>query len=126
MAALAIARCAAVLSLATAWGGVRAAEADLRAAAPRPVCLTASETREAVKAHRLLEPFAALKSAAQQRKAEALSARLCHSGDEFIYEITLLNRDGRLTRVEMKAGSGKMIPRAARGQREPREAPGKN
>jgi hypothetical protein len=126
MAALAIARRAAVLILATAWGIAHAAEGDMRAAAPRPVCLTASETRDAVKAHRLVEPFAALKFAAQQRKAEALSARLCHTGDEFIYEITLLNRDGRLTRVEMKAGTGKMIARPLREPREahePREAP---
>jgi hypothetical protein len=54
-----------------------------------------------VKAHKLVEPFVALKAAAAQRKAEALSARLCHSDDEFIYEITLLHRDGRLSHVEM-------------------------
>ncbi len=60
----------------------------------------------------LLEPFAALKAAAAQRKAEALSARLCHAGDEFFYEITLLHRDGGLVHVEKKAGSGKLIPRA--------------
>ena len=77
----------------------------------KPVCLTASETRDEVKAHKLLEPFAALKSAAQQRKAEALSAKLCHTGDEFIYEITLLHRDGRLTHVQMEAGTGKLIAR---------------
>ena len=90
----------------------RAAEAESRpVSATKPVCLSAAETREEVRAHRLLEPFAALKFAAAQRKAEALSAKLCHSGDEFIYEITLLHRDGRLVHVEMEAGTGKLIPR---------------
>ena len=96
MAALAFACRAAVLILATACANAHAAEAEPHAAALKPVCLGAAETRDEVKAHKLIEPFAALKSAAQQRKAEALSARLCHTGDEFVYEIKLLHRDGRL------------------------------
>ena len=62
----------------------------------KPVCLNAAETREMVKSHHLLEPFAALKFAGAQRKAEALSASSAADGDDFIYEITLLHRDGRL------------------------------
>ncbi len=39
-------------------------------------------------------------------------------GDEFIYEITLLHRDGRLTHVEMEAGTGKLIgPQTSRARR---------
>jgi len=106
------------LSLAMACASARAAEAEPHAA--KPVCLNPAETREEVKARRLLEPFAALKTASAQRKAEALSAKLCHAGDEFIYEITLLHRDGRLVHVEMEAATGKLIPRA------PREPPVKN
>jgi len=121
MAALAHARRAAVLILAT-FAAARAAGAEPHAAAPRLVCLSAAETRDEVKARKLLEPFAALKFAAQQRKAEALSAKLCHSGDEFIYEITLLHRDGRLARVQMKADTGKMIARPPREPHEPRQA----
>jgi hypothetical protein len=87
----------------------------------KPVCLNAAETRESVKSHRLLEPFAALKFAGAQRKAEALSARLCRTGDDFVYEITLLHRDGRLVHVEMEAGTGKIAPRPAREPRETHE-----
>jgi len=112
MAALAIASRAAVLGLAMTCVQARAAEADARPPAARPVCLNATDTREAVKARHFIEPFAALRYAAQQHKAEALSARLCHSGDEFFYLITLLHRDGRLVRVEMEAGTGKAILRA--------------
>jgi hypothetical protein len=90
-----------------------AAQADPRPSG-KPVCLNAAETRETVKSRHFLEPFAALRNAAAQRKAEALSARLCHVGDEFLYEITLLHHDGRLVHIEMDAGTGKLIPRAPR------------
>ncbi len=120
MAALAIVSRAAVLSLAMT-GAARATDAEPHAVSPasaaKPVCLNAAETREEVKAHKLLEPFAALKSAAGQRKAEALSAKLCHTGDEYVYEITLLHRDGRLVHVEMDAGTGKLISRPPHGGR---------
>jgi hypothetical protein len=96
----------------------QATEAEPHAAAARPVCLNAAETREMVKSHRLLEPFAALKFASAQRKAEALSARLCRAGEEFTYEITLLNREGRLVHVDMEAATGKI---ASRPPREPHE-----
>jgi uncharacterized membrane protein YkoI len=95
--------------------------------AVKRACLNAAETREMVKTRRLLEPFAALKFASAQRKAEALSAKLCHTGEDFVYEITLLLRDGRLVHVDMEAGTGKIASRPAhephetREQHEPRE-----
>lgn len=83
--------------------------------AAKGVCFATSETREEIKAHRLLEPFVALKSAAATVKAEALSAKLCRLGDEFVYEIALLHRDGRLVHVVMNAVSGKLVtPRPSR------------
>jgi len=110
----------AMVCRATAWCAVMgcasaiAAEAEPpHVAAPKSVCLNAAETREEVKSRRLIEPFAALKFAGAQRKAEALSARLCHTGDDFIYEITLLHRDGRLVHVEMEATTGKLVVRPA-------------
>ncbi len=124
MAALAIVSRAAVLSLAMI-GAAHATDAEPHTVSPasavKPVCLNAAETREEVKAHKLLEPFAALKFAAAQRKAEALSAKLCHTGDEYVYEITLLHRDGRLVHVEMDAGTGKLISRPSH---EPHDARG--
>jgi hypothetical protein len=97
----------------------KAAEAEVHLVATKPACLNAAETRETVKSRRLLEPFAALKFAGAQRKAEALSAKLCRTGDDFIYEITLLLRDGRLVHVDMEAGTGKI---GSRPPREPHEA----
>lgn len=88
----------------------------------RPVCLSGSETREEIAAHRLLPPFAVLKSAAALVKAEALSAKLCKIGDDFVYEIALLHHDGRLVHLVMNATNGKVIN--ARNVREaPRDQP---
>lgn len=75
----------------------------------KAVCVSASETREEIKAHHLIEPFAALKSAQTQYKAEALSAKLCRIGDEYVYEIALLHRDGRFVHVSMNAVTGKWL-----------------
>ena len=109
---------AAALSCASALGGV-----DLTAtiaSSAKPVCIAESETREEIKAHHLLEPFVVLKSASSSLKAEALRARLCEIGDEFVYEITLLHRDGRVVHVVMSAATGKRLPPHA-----PRETPPK-
>ncbi len=115
MAALAMVCRAAAWCAVLASASPNAAEAEPpRAVAPKPVCLNAAETRDEVKSRNLIEPFAALKFAAAQRKAEALSARLCHTGDDFIYEITLLHRDGHLVHVEMEATTGKVVVRPAR------------
>jgi uncharacterized membrane protein YkoI len=125
MAALAILTRAAVCSVVMAGGYAHAAEAELHGSGAKLICLSATETREEVKSRRLLEPFTALKFAATQRKAEALSAKLCHIGDEFIYEITLLHRDGRLVHVELEAATGKVIPRGPHELHEAHEPPGK-
>lgn len=91
-------------------GGARAAEAAATANAPvKRVCIPENETREEIKTRHLLEPFVVLKSASASLKAEALRARLCRIGDEFVYEITLLHRDGRVVHVVMNALNGKHL-----------------
>ena len=86
----------------------RAVEPEARAAV-KPVCLSAAETREEINARKLVEPFAALKAAQTQYKAEPVSAKLCRSGDDLVYEIALLHRDGRYRHVVMNAATGKWL-----------------
>lgn len=89
-----------------------ATAAPVRAEAPtmvKGVCFSTNETREEIKVHHLLEPFVALKNAASPPKVEALSAKLCRIGEEFVYEIALLHRDGRLVHVIMSAANGKLV-----------------
>lgn len=86
----------------------RATEAEARP--PNKLqCLTPGETREEIRARHLLEPFAALKSAQSQFKAEPLSAKLCRLGDALVYEISLLHRDGRFIHPVFDAATGKFI-----------------
>lgn len=122
MAALAIVSRATVVFVVMTSAAAIAAEAEPRPAPAKFVCLNAADTRDQVKAHKLIEPYAALKSAAQQRKAEALSAKLCTSGDDYIYVITLLHRDGKLARVQIDAGTGKLIARPSREPHEPKDS----
>lgn len=102
-----------VFALATAaLAGPTATPAPEATVAATPVkkgCLSAAETREEIKAHGLKEPFAALKSAAQHYKAEALSAKLCRIDDEFVYEIALLHKDGRYFHAYVNAATGKLV-----------------
>jgi hypothetical protein len=92
-------------------GAVMAVSAAPAAEAPpaRPACLSASETREEISARHLMEPFAVLKEAAAIAKAEALSAKLCRVGEEYVFEIALLDRHGRLVHLVMNAATGKIV-----------------
>ena len=82
---------------------------EAKPAAAKKICLSAAETHEEIKGHSLREPFAALKSAAQHYKAEALSAKLCRIDDEFVYEIALLHKDGHYFHAYVNATTGKLV-----------------
>jgi hypothetical protein len=87
-----------------------ASPAETTNAAPAPpICLNGDQTREEIAAHRLLQPFTALKSASATIKAEPLSAKLCKFGEEYIYEITLLHRNGRVIHLVRDAATGDMV-----------------
>lgn len=87
----------------------RAGEPEKPEPRARLTCLPPAETREEIKARHLLEPFAVLKSAQTQFKAEPLSAKLCRLGDDFVYEIALLHKDGRFVREILNAVTGKFV-----------------
>lgn len=76
----------------------------------KPECLKAGETREEVRARHFLEPYAAVKIAARESKAEALSAKLCRLGEVWIYSITLLRHDGHTAHIWLDAATGRVVP----------------
>jgi uncharacterized membrane protein YkoI len=41
--------------------------------------------------------------------AEIVSARLCYRGDDLVYVLTVLARDGKVTRASVNAASGVLI-----------------
>ena len=83
------------------------------AAAPLPVsegatrlCHNRVETREKVAVHGLRESLVLLREAAFEHGADPLNARLCRTRGQFVYEMSLLGRDGRVVRLVVDAASG--------------------
>ncbi|HEY5226268.1 MAG TPA: hypothetical protein VIJ06_05705 [Methylovirgula sp.] len=72
-------------------------------------CLTAAQAREKIAQHKFAEPFRLMLAMAKRFRAEAIGARLCRKKDDFIYEIMLLRRDGRVIHVYMKASNGQFV-----------------
>ncbi len=71
-------------------------------------CFSQSETRENIASHRLTEPISALHAGRLQ--GEALRARLCRwKADEYIYEVSVLRRDGRVIHIYMNARNGQTV-----------------
>lgn len=71
-------------------------------------CYSRTETRERIHAEGLTEPFAVVKSTAAALRAEALGARLCRSDGAFVYEINLLDRNGRIIHAVVDAVTGRL------------------
>lgn len=69
------------------------------------ICFDPAETREKILSNKLTEPFQALRRGGLQ--GDALRARLCRwKPDEFVYEISVLRRDGRIVHIYMNAQNG--------------------
>jgi len=79
------------------------------AARPAPLCLNPAETREALSRNKFADPAAALRSAAAVAHADPLRSRLCRFKDDYVYEITLLRRDGKVMRVLIRADDGSLV-----------------
>jgi uncharacterized membrane protein YkoI len=72
-------------------------------------CYSMVDTREQIVSNGLSEPFHAMRKTAIRAQAEALAAKLCRWNDDFVYEISLLRRDGRLIRAFVNAKTGQLI-----------------
>jgi uncharacterized membrane protein YkoI len=97
----------AILAAATTRAGAQEPEERAERAAPRRQCLSMSQTRQTIEDHRLVDPFACMRAAAREHQGEALGARLCRHEESFIYEISLLQPDGRIVRILFDAATGK-------------------
>lgn len=76
--------------------------------APPISCLSASETRDAVSEGKVMQPAAASRHARDAAPGEVVRIRLCRLGDDYVYVVTTLKRDGRVARVTLDAHSGKV------------------
>ena len=86
------------------------AAAQPAAAADPSVCLSQDQRRAAVASHRAI-PLARAVRDVRRRTAggEVVGARLCYRGSDLVYVLTVLGRDGKVTRASVNAASGAMI-----------------
>ncbi|MCF8478103.1 MAG: PepSY domain-containing protein [Pseudolabrys sp.] len=78
-------------------------------AAPRG-CLSKAEQRAAVASGKAVPLAQAIKALnAHGRKAEVVRAELCPRNGGLVYVLTVLARDGKVTRVQVDAASGAPI-----------------
>ena len=72
-------------------------------------CLNAADAREVLARNKFTDPAAALRSAAAVAHADPLRSKLCRWNDDYVYEITLLRRDGKVMTVFIKAEDGSLV-----------------
>jgi len=98
-------RCLASLAAVAVCGATISAAS----AAPVRECLDAAQARAAVAEHKLANPVMAQRSAVKRVPgAELLRSRLCRWNEDFIYEISLLPRDGKVTEIYVRAIDGQI------------------
>jgi uncharacterized membrane protein YkoI len=79
------------------------------AAADPSVCLSQEQRRAAVASHRAIPLARAVRDVRRRAAgAEVVRARLCYRGSDLVYVLTVLGRDGKVTRTRVNAASGAM------------------
>jgi uncharacterized membrane protein YkoI len=86
---------------------------DALAAEKKPACLTKTEQKVAVssgQAVTLAQAIRAVRGSVRGRGArEVVNARLCREQNGLVYMLTVLARDGKVTRIAVEASSGKVV-----------------
>lgn len=72
------------------------------------VCLNKEAQREATASGKAI-PLAQAMRAVQRRPREVVKARLCQDTKGLVYVLTLLARDGKVTRATVDASNGNVI-----------------
>ena len=91
-------------------GGLAAAPVQAADAPHRASCLTKAEQRAAVASRRAMSLAQAIKLLRENRKySEVVRARLCRHDQKLVYVLTLLARNGKVTRATVDAANGEPI-----------------
>ncbi|MDX7953964.1 hypothetical protein P7D22_22690 [Lichenihabitans sp. Uapishka_5] len=79
-------------------------------------CMSPAQAREVLIVQKFVAPFRALGEAAAGQGGEAVGLQLCLWGDIFVYDVTVLKRDGRVSHALIDARSGVVatLPRAGK------------
>ena len=81
----------------------------LRVDDPAPIsCLSSEDTRDVLADGKVIQPAEASRNARHAAPGEVLRIRLCRQGDDYVYVVTTMKRDGRVARVTLEGQSGKV------------------
>jgi uncharacterized membrane protein YkoI len=72
-------------------------------------CTSPGQAHEILIQQKLIAPFRALGEAKRADQAEAVGVQLCRLGDLFVYDVTLLQRDGRVNHSLVNARTGVIV-----------------
>jgi len=96
------------VALVALWCTALAPE-SLAAEGTRLSCLSAKDMRQAISERKLVDAAEALRVARTATPGDVVRIRLCQAdGDDLIYQVTIVKRDGRVQRVTIDADSGKV------------------
>jgi uncharacterized membrane protein YkoI len=76
---------------------------------PIRACLSKEQRRAAVASGQVVRLEVALHAPQVRRGGEVIQARLCHGSNGLVYMLTLLARDGKVTRTTVDATNGAII-----------------
>lgn len=77
--------------------------------AAEPACLSPKERRAAVAAKEAVPLARAAASIRREVPGDLVRARLCRTSQGLIYQLTVLSRNGKVTRATIDAASGRFI-----------------
>lgn len=78
--------------------------------AAQGTCLSPEETRTAVAQGGVVAPPRAVSAARDAASGgEVVRAELCRQGGSYVYRISVLRRDGRVARIVIDGGSGRVL-----------------
>jgi hypothetical protein len=102
---MATVRCLVVAVLALFAVGVPAQPAP----AAEHRCLSPEQRRAAIAGHQAVPLTKAVHAAKSRLKGDVVNARLCEHGKELVYVLTVLARDGKVTRASIDGASGSFL-----------------
>ena len=76
---------------------------------PHYVCLTKQGQREALAARQAVPLAQAIRIIRPKNKGDVVRARLCRGPNGLVYVLTLLSRNGKVTRATVDAANGTIV-----------------
>lgn len=72
-------------------------------------CLGREARRHAAETHKFVPLTRAIHSARRRVPGDVVKARLCRQGELYVYLLTVLARDGKVSRVSVNATTGRLV-----------------